>query len=75
MMMAAAAAIIMNPDRITLGGPFAVLGPSLLAPFMRSFTRAASPGTAEITAIALNRLGPGVAALGAARFAAQYQTP
>jgi predicted NBD/HSP70 family sugar kinase/DNA-binding CsgD family transcriptional regulator len=72
---AAAAAIIMNPDRITLGGPFAVLGPSLLAPFMRSFTRAASPGTAEITAIALNRLGPGVAALGAARFAAQYQTP
>jgi predicted NBD/HSP70 family sugar kinase/DNA-binding CsgD family transcriptional regulator len=73
---AAAAAIIMNPSRITLGGPPAVVGPSLLMPFMRSFTRAASPGTAEGTEIALNPLGPGVAALGAARFAAdQARTP
>jgi predicted NBD/HSP70 family sugar kinase len=72
---AAAAAIIMNPGRITLGAPPGVPNPSLLAPFMRSFTRAASPGSAESTIIALNRLGTRVAAVGAARFAARARTP
>jgi predicted NBD/HSP70 family sugar kinase len=68
---AAAAASIMNPRRIVLGGPLCALGPALLDPFRRSLVRAAGPGTGEAAEITLNTLGRDVAAVGAARNAAR----
>ncbi|MCU1516514.1 MAG: hypothetical protein JWQ75_1235 [Pseudarthrobacter sp.] len=71
---AAAAANIINPRHIILGGPLRPLGALLLDPFRRTLIREARPGIGDGAEVSLSTLGADVAAAGAALSAARHIT-